>query len=326
MQIEMGLHQKAGTTLPSFVRSYIVTMRPYLLFVSGITGIAGLAFASEIPLTRTLLIGTAAFLSYGFGQALTDCFQVDTDSLSAPYRPLIQGDVTRTGVLWVSVAGLSLCVLVFALCNAWNLLIGFAAAAGLLTYTYFKRKWWAGPFYNAWIVTALFFMAFFAGGGSSTDFPLLFPALVIFFGYANFVLAGYFKDIAADRATGYNTLPVAYGRRTAAFVSHLFAATAVVCAGYVFLSTGEGRLPWHLVAISIFAGPGIAVMVWGQVRLHKVRTDVCAHRAIVPVVNGYILLLSGLAVRCRPDWFIPLMLFYLAFAVTLAERPSREQI
>ena len=33
-----------------------------------------------------------------------------------------------------------------------------------------------------------------------------------FFGYANFVLAGYFKDIEADRATGYRTFPVVFGR------------------------------------------------------------------------------------------------------------------
>ena len=38
-----------------------------------------------------VLIGLAFFVSYGFGQALTDCFQTDTDALSAPYRPLVRG-------------------------------------------------------------------------------------------------------------------------------------------------------------------------------------------------------------------------------------------
>jgi len=38
----------------------------------------------------------------------------------------------------------------------------------------------------------------------------------VFFGYANFVVMGYFKDISADRATGYRTFPVTFGWRAAA--------------------------------------------------------------------------------------------------------------
>ncbi len=85
-----------------FLKAYIITMRPYLMFVSGITGIAGLSFAAELDLFKTLLIFIACFLSYGFGQALTDCFQIDTDSISSPYRPLTQGIVNRNHFLIIS--------------------------------------------------------------------------------------------------------------------------------------------------------------------------------------------------------------------------------
>ena len=33
----------------AFARAYVVTMRPYLLFVSGITGIAGMALVAGVP-------------------------------------------------------------------------------------------------------------------------------------------------------------------------------------------------------------------------------------------------------------------------------------
>jgi 4-hydroxybenzoate polyprenyltransferase len=200
-----------------FLGAYLVTMRPYLLFVSGITGIAGMSLAPELPGPAAVLIALAAFFSYGFGQALTDCFQIDTDRLSSPYRLLTHGTIGRSQVLGVSVVGLTGCVAVLTWFNPWNLLLGAVAGAGLATYTLFKRKWCGGPWYNAWIVVVLAIMAFLAAGGHTEGAHGALPWTMgaVFFGYANFVLAGYFKDIAADKQTNYRTMPVVLGRAPA---------------------------------------------------------------------------------------------------------------
>ena len=138
-----------------FVRYYVITMRPYLLFVSGITGIVGLSFAPSISIPNLMILFLVFFLSYGFGQALTDCFQIDTDSLSSPYRPLVQGSIKRWQSLGVSLTLLTVsCAILFFL-NTWILPLGLLCVGGLITYTPFKRKWWGGPFYNAWIVALL---------------------------------------------------------------------------------------------------------------------------------------------------------------------------
>nr|MCU0344831.1 UbiA family prenyltransferase [Ignavibacterium sp.] len=184
-----------------FLRDYFITMRPYLLFVSGITGICGMSFIAELSITKSIFIALASFLSYGFGQALTDCFQTDTDSISSPYRPLTQGRISKTQVLTVSIFGLVLCISVFTIYNPINLLLGFLSGIGLATYTYFKRKFWAGPFYNAWIVGVLFLMAFLSGSDLESitgNYKLVYGLSAVFWGYANFVLVGYFKDIEAD--------------------------------------------------------------------------------------------------------------------------------
>ena len=104
---------------------------------------------------------------------------------------------------------------------------------GLATYTWFKRRWWGGPFYNAWIVAVLMLIGHVSAAGvagQALRWPpaLPFALLATFFGYANFVLAGYFKDVSADRVTGYHTLPVVAGRSTAALVSDLYAGAAIV--------------------------------------------------------------------------------------------------
>jgi geranylgeranylglycerol-phosphate geranylgeranyltransferase len=313
-----------------FLKAYITTMRPYLLFVSGITGIAGMSLVPELSTAKAILIFVASFLSYGFGQALTDCFQVDTDSLSSPYRPLTRGMVTRNQILIVSLLGLTCCTAVFATFNPVNLLLGCLAGLGLATYTPFKRRWWAGPFYNAWIVVVLCMIAFLCGGHDfMTVFssPFVWLAPVVFFGYANFVLSGYFKDISADRPTGYRTLPVVFGRRVSAWVSDAFALMTVAFAA-IAISQSKVRVhPPMAYGVGIGFGLfGVLAAVLGQVQLHMVRTDEEAHRAISPVVHSYMLLLSCIAVFQKPEWAFLLAVFYAAFVLVMKARPARNQI
>ena len=315
-----------------FVESYVVTMRPYLLFVSGITGLVGLSVVPQTDVVRAALIFLASFLSYGFGQALTDCFQTDTDSLSAPYRPLTQGIVSEKQVLAVSVAGLIFCNSVFTVYNPLNLVLGITAGVGLATYTPFKRKWWAGPFYNSWIVAVLCLMAFLAGIGGETPTKtqtvnLVWVLLAVFFGYANFVLVGYFKDIHADRATGYHTLPVVFGRNVAAMVSNGFAILAVAFAvgSILTIPMASHSVPSLTVAIMFLLG-GTAAALTAQLRLPKIIRDDDAHMAITPVVQSYLLLLSSIVSLQKPAWTLFLVLFYVSFLVVMNSRPSKHQI
>jgi 4-hydroxybenzoate polyprenyltransferase len=314
-----------------FIKAYLITMRPYLMFVSGITGVLGMSFAGDMSLLKSLMIFKVTFLSYGFGQALTDCFQIDTDSISSPYRPLTKGVVNKNHFLIVSAFGLLYCISVLAFYNPLNLLLGVLAGIGLATYTTFKRKWWAGPFYNSWIVVALFLMAYLAGSEriyfDFSNSVFVAALITVFFAYANFVLAGYFKDIEADGATAYNTLPVKFGRSLSSIVSDVF---GIVASGSVFatiFSLAFGSFPYQIILKAIvFTYAGITATVFTQLELHTVHTDREAHKAIVPCVHSYILLLSSLIVLNKPDWFIPLILFYIFYLAVLKIRPAKEQI
>ncbi len=314
-----------------FIKAYIITMRPYLMFVSGMTGLAGMSFAAELDITSAVLIFPAAFLSYGFGQALTDCFQIDTDSISSPYRPLTKGVVNRNYFLIISLLGLLFCISVFAYFNPVNLVLGILAGTGLATYTYFKRKWWAGPFYNSWIVLILFIMSYFAASGNAVvDFSdIIFDAavVIVFFGYANFVLTGYFKDIEADRSTLYNTLPVVFGRRKSAVISSLFGLIICVAALVPLVTTVfDSFPPQTIIEALIFISAGLYTGIFTQFNLASVKSDSEAHKAIVPCLHSYILLLSGLTILNRPDWLLPLLFFYLLYTITMNIRPVKGQI
>jgi 4-hydroxybenzoate polyprenyltransferase len=314
-----------------FVNAYIITMRPYLMFVSGITGIVGMSLSNEIGITKAFLIFLASFLSYGFGQALTDCFQIDTDSLSSPYRPLTQGIVNRNHFLIISCLGLFFCISILTFYNPINILFGTFAGFGLATYTFFKRKWWAGPFYNAWIVVVLFLMGYLAGTEKIYfDFenPIFIIAIItVFFGYSNFVLTGYFKDVEADRETNYNTLPVVFGRKISAIVSDAFSLIASASVLILVFALSFDSFPYQKIFKSLFfVYGGIGTTVLTQLNLHSVKSDAEAHKAISPCVHSYILLLSSLTILNKPDWIIPLLVFYLLYIITMKVRPAKEQI
>ena len=140
---------------PAFWRAYWVTLRPYLFFVSGSSGLVGLALGERIAPALLFVVFLAFSACYGLGQALTDVFQTDTDALSSPYRPLVRGEIAKRDVLAVSLAGLAACTALFAALSPFTLVPGGAAVLGLLAYTSAKRRFWAGPLWNDWIVGLL---------------------------------------------------------------------------------------------------------------------------------------------------------------------------
>ena len=135
------------------------------------------------------------------------------------------------------------------------------------------------------------------------------------------------KDVEADRATNYITLPVKFGRGVSSIVSDIFGIAASVSVFVIIFSLAFDTFPYQIIFKAlVFAYVGIAATIFTQMNLHSVHADREAHQAIVPCVHSYILLLSSLAVLNNPDWFIPLIVFYLLYLVVLKIRPSKEQI
>jgi 4-hydroxybenzoate polyprenyltransferase len=305
-----------------FARAYWVTLRPYLCFVSGATGLVGIALTSSLPVLGVLAIGCVFFVAYGLGQALTDVTQLDTDSISAPYRPMVQGIIRPRDVLAVSLAGLAACALVLVAFNPAIALFALVPIIGLATYTPMKRRFWAGPVWNSWIVAMLPFLGALTGGRGARD--VLADAGVrtamatTFFAYMTFVLLGYLKDVEADRRTSYVTLPVRFGRRVTVAVSFACALLAIASS----VPRAEGAATGGLVLWSF----GAVMLVLAHVRAWSVTTDAAAHPAITMGLRGYVAIHLGEAVLLRPALLFVALAMLAAFEVALSRRPSKEQV
>ena len=309
-----------------FWTSFWIHMRPYLLFVSGVAGFAGIALgAQSSPCGTGCFVGMVAFFfAYGFGQALTDCFQTDTDKLSAPYRPLSQGIVSPKEVGIIAFSGLILLGIVIVWLNINNLIFCILSIAGLATYTYVKKHvWWGGPFYNAWIVALLPIMGFLVATGSGIGglwaSHLLALMLLTFFSYANFVLMGYLKDITADKETGYKTFPVVFGWDATTWVGDVF---VVLSSGLTLVLVAESYLALGIASL------GILIAVAGQLYAHltKQKNEKNATFPISATVRSFILWHLAVGVAFQPQWIGFAGVFYLLFEVVLKFRPMREQI
>lgn len=307
-----------------FWTEYFIQMRPYLLFLSGVAGLTGIAISKtpETPVWKCWLAFVPFFLGYGFGQALTDCFQTDTDKISAPYRPLSKGTISIRSVLIVSISGLLVSGSLFYFLNFSAFWLSLIVVTGLATYSYIKRNFWfGGPFYNAWIVALLPIIGYFACGGIYVKYNIqLLPYIVVtFFSYANFVIIGYLKDIQADRITGYKTFPVMFGWDKTIWVGDVFTTILLV----VFWS----RIECHVLPV-LFGIGGSIVIISGQYLAHIVNQK-DEQGAIVPIlstVRGFILLHLAIILQFQPTWWLYALIFYAVFEFTLYNRSSRYQV
>jgi len=308
-----------------FWKSYLIHMRPYLFFVSGLAGLSGIALSdiSGFPVWKTIILFIPFFLGYGFGQALTDCFQIDTDKISSPYRPMSQGIVSVKSVLLTSIVGLTFIGSMLFLFHIYSFLFSLLAVFGLATYSYVKKNiWFGGPFYNAWIMALLPVMGYFASAGNVVK---IFPEnhyhliLITFFCYANFVLIGYLKDIDADRETGYKTFPVVFGWTKTMMVGDVFGIIALT----IFWNSGVDTM-----ASYIFGIVGSIIFIIGQTLGHisKHKNEKEAMIPIISTVRTFILIHSALVLQQKPEWVIQMLILYILFEIVLYYRPSKYQI
>jgi len=309
-----------------FWRSYLVQMRPYLFFVSGFTGLAGMALSNNLDMQKPLaiILFTAFFLSYGFGQALTDCYQTDTDKISAPYRPLSKGLVSIISVKIVSITGLALVAGVL-ISQSWiNLFFCSLSIFGLWTYTYIKKSfWYAGPFYNAWIVSLLVIMGYLGCAESnvikSLDPNVLKVMFITFLSYTNFVLVGYLKDISADKATGYHTFPVIFGWTKTIWVAH---AIVLICSFFcIFLFSQT----WQSKILGIIA---FIVAAYGQLyaQFTEDKSEKNSALPILSTVRAFLLWHASIVCSLHPHLMLFCIVLYLAFEITIYYRPMHSQI
>jgi geranylgeranylglycerol-phosphate geranylgeranyltransferase len=292
------------------------------MFVSGAAALPGLALG-RAPIAHVIPAFVVLFLAYGLGQALTDVFQTDTDAISAPERPLVQGAINKRTVLIASLGGLTACALVIVWLSPAAALPALISVAMLATYTPLKRRWWGGPPWNSAVVALLPLLGRMAAGAGLAEAladAAVRAAMMSSFGtYAVFVVLGYLKDVEADRATGYHTVAVRFGRHAAVLCSAAFAALGFAASGWLVqsrLTASAGTTLWAV---------GAALLVAAHVLAWKSTTDRNAWPGIQVSVHGFVALHLGEAAAIEPRWTWVAWILFGASIVAMIRRPVRRR-
>ena len=188
-----------------------------LPYTAGICVILGELLAlGEIPAFRDLILGfSSVFLISASSLILNDYFDLESDRINAPERPLPAGLVSEHDVillfLGVTIAGL----IASALLSFISLLVGLLAwTVGFLYNWRFKKSGLPGNLMVSFSVGTTFIF-----GGIAIGKPL--EAVVWFFGILAALInlgeeiAADAMDVEGDRKAGSRSLPVLFGQETA---------------------------------------------------------------------------------------------------------------
>lgn len=200
----------------------------------------------KLPNITEIVLG---FLSVFFISAtsliLNDYFDVESDKINAPERPLPAGLVTKQDVVWLSFAVTALGFIAGYMISFTALLVVILAwVVGFLYNWRFKKT---GLFGNLMVSFSVGMTFIF--GGIAVDQP--FEKAVWSFGVMVFLInlgeeiAADAMDVAGDKQAGSRSLPVLFGRENALKISAaIFLLVSVVsCLPFLF-----GWIEWVYVS------------------------------------------------------------------------------
>lgn len=225
------MNMKNLRTAGRFTKFYIISMRPYYFFVTGIAGWVGVAYyesqnIAPLSLVKKALILTLLFLSWGVNQILNDFLGRKEDRINAPHRPMVSGDLpAKRSVL------LSILIMIGASTITYFYLspiaVFFIWAGALFNFFYnFSKAWglWANIVFGLMIAISPLF-GFYAchrylPSFTSTELPYLVLMVAILNGMLTYYT--YFKDYTGDKAAGQKTLVVNLGLQVSRYLSLIF--------------------------------------------------------------------------------------------------------
>ena len=198
----------------NFLYQYLRSARLYYCFVSGATTFAGAAMAHGLYgspwSSRDAVIIFCGFAAWGINQIFNDYFDLDSDKINAPYRPMVAGKLNIP-------AALTLSTLLMVLLGVGSFLISHvtlyaALAGGVLNLLYSKLK--KIPLLNcllyAFSLSCCAWYGFAGACGGNYGLALSREALIISCTVVpiHFFMCSlsYYKDKAGDRAAGVYTL------------------------------------------------------------------------------------------------------------------------
>ncbi|MBW8484297.1 UbiA family prenyltransferase [Actinomadura parmotrematis] len=247
--------------------AHVETWRPYTMLYIGLVGLAGALLtdgsAGPAALTLAWLVPTLGWIGGHYGG---DYFDRELDAGAKPHRPIPSGRLRAGTALAMMIVLVAAGGLLAVWANPWTpLLVAAALAAGIGYSAVLKARGIGGNLVRGSLTA---FVVAFGAMMAATWPPLrvLPVALVFLLHDTQSNLVGTLRDVAGDRAAGYETFPVRHGARPAlrvvAGMTLAWAAVAAAVPAFTPASAAGRAACYALLAVSAaLAAAAIALLV-----------------------------------------------------------------
>lgn len=219
------------------IKGLLKLLRFELPFSAGVCIVMGqlLALGEFASVAVTVFGFMSVFLISASILVMNDYFDVETDKINAPHRPIPSNLVTPSEALYFSLLLLFTGIILSHLINVTVLFISIVLAViGFLYNRYFKKSGLPGNLMVGFSVGMTFIY-----GGASVGLP--FHKMVLFFGLIAALIdlgeeiAADAMDIKGDQLINSNSLAIKYGRSTALKISGLIFLLVVILSFVPFI-------------------------------------------------------------------------------------------
>lgn len=200
--------------------SFIYLIRLNNTLISILSLIVAIYIGSSLFDTHKLILAilTVFFLSSG-GNIINDYFDIETDRVNKPQRPLVSSEYNLRTVFSLAIIMLLLGILFSAFISLFTLIIASAAAVLLFFYS---RNFKGMPIVGNFVIAILSGLLFIYGALIAEN-PAngIFPALFAFLITMGREITKDIEDMDGDRSAGMHTLPVLIGKNKSFIIACL---------------------------------------------------------------------------------------------------------
>jgi geranylgeranylglycerol-phosphate geranylgeranyltransferase len=259
-------------SVPSNPGHLILLTRPHNGLIGAASILIGTFLAQGVLIPETVFASVMAFFVCSGAYVLNDIYDIATDRVSKPWRPLVAGHITRRGaadlvlVLWAVGAA-------FALLSGWEAGVFYVAWIVLLwAYSWrLKAQGWMGHAMVSMVAASGFVLGAWVGGLWQAG---IIPFVIAFLFHLAREVAKAVADMSGDRSAGFATLAVKVGERKALAVL-MWLICAVAVAGFVPFASGFYR-GLYFIPVVVVIYPLLAICAWLVVRGRRDGQDVRA--------------------------------------------------
>ncbi len=273
-----------NSSIATFLKAYVKSMRIYYAFITGIAGwigvsfyqyvatsegelgISGIAKTTEVPAEteKKLIILIILFLSWGINQIFNDYLGRKEDRINAPERPMVTGELNPQKAVFLSVFLMTITIFITIFYLEPVALIPLAAGAILnLIYEYAKGYGIFGNIVFGVMISMCGLFGFLASGPMEIYFTKSRISALIFIAIINGLMTyyTYLKDYISDKTTGKNTIIVKYGLKKNKIIAIIssFLPSILFISSYYGLGSFEIELNNTFVILGVLT---IFLQVW----------------------------------------------------------------